>query len=76
MADKKIYVIPLTAENPFNVEIAKAQQEAAEAVGIELTVSENQLNTDQWVQAISTAISEGYDAIDIQGGIPPEAFPC
>ncbi len=74
MADKKVYVIPLTSENPFNVEIGKAQQEAAEAVGFELTVSDNQLNVDQWVQAVQTAISEGYDAIDIMGGVPPEAM--
>ena len=74
MADKKIYVIPLTQENPFNVEIARAQKEAADAVGFELTVSENQLNVDQWVQAISTAISGEYDVIDLQGGIPPAAL--
>lgn len=74
MADKKVYVIPLTTENPFNVEIAKAQQEAAEAVGFTLTVSDNQLNIDQWVQAITTAVSEGYDLVDIQGGVPPEAI--
>ncbi len=73
-ADKKLYVIPLTSENPFNVEIGKAQQEAAEAVGLEITVSDNQLNVDQWVQAVQTAISEGYDAIDIMGGVPPEAM--
>jgi len=74
MADKKVYVVPLTTENPFNVEIAKAQKEAAAAVGFTLTVSENQLNIDQWGQAIKTAISEGYNAIDLQGGIPPEAI--
>ncbi len=74
MADKKVYVIPLTSENPFNVEIAKAQKEAADAIGFELTVSENQLNLDQWVQAVKQAVSEGYDVIDIQGGIPPEAI--
>jgi ribose transport system substrate-binding protein len=74
MANKKVYVIPLTMENPFNVEMANAQREAAEAVGFEITVSDNQLNVDQWVQGISTAIAGGYDAIDIQGGIPPEAM--
>ena len=74
MADKKVYVIPLTAENPFNVEIAKAQKEAAAAVGFDITVSENQLNVDQWVQAVNSAIAGGYDAIDIQGGVPPEAL--
>lgn len=74
MAGKKVFVIPLTTENPFNVEIGKAQKEAAAAVGFDLRMSDNQLNVDQWVQGITTAISEGYDVIDIQGGIPPEAL--
>ncbi|MDN2568316.1 sugar ABC transporter substrate-binding protein [Aquibium sp. A9E412] len=74
MADKKVYVIPLTTENPFNVEIGNAQKQAAEAVGFDITVSDNQLNIDQWVQAIQTAIADGYDVIDIQGGVPPEAI--
>lgn len=73
MAGKKIYVVPLTSENPFNVEIGKAQKQAAEAVGFDLTVSDNQLNLDQWVQAVTTAVAEGYHAIDLQGGVPPEA---
>lgn len=74
MADKKVFVVPLTQENPFNVEIARAQQEAAAAVGFELRVWDNQFNVDQWVQGVTTAIAEGYDVIDIQGGIPPEAL--
>jgi len=74
MAGKKVFVIPLTSENPFNVEIGKAQQEAAAAAGFELKVSDNQLNVDQWAQAVTSAISEGYNVIDIQGGIPPEAL--
>jgi ribose transport system substrate-binding protein len=74
MAGKKVYVVPLTSENPFNVEIAKAQKEAAAAVGFDLTVSDNQLNVDQWVQGVTTAIADGYSVIDIQGGIPPEAL--
>jgi ribose transport system substrate-binding protein len=74
MAGKKVFVIPLTAENPFNVEIGKAQKEAAAAVGFEITISDNQLNVDQWVQGVTTAVSGGYNLIDIQGGIPPEAL--
>ena len=74
MAGKKVFVIPLTSENPFNVEIGKAQMEAAAAVGFELKVSDNQLNVDQWAQAVSSAIAEGYNVIDIMGGIPPEAL--
>lgn len=74
MAGKKVFVVPLTSENPFNVEIGKAQKEAAALVGFDLRMSDNQLNVDQWVQGITTAISEGYDVIDIQGGIPPEAL--
>ena len=74
MAGKKVFVVPLTQENPFNVEIGKGQLEAAQAVGFELKISENQLNVDQWVQAVTGAASEGYDVIDIMGGIPPEAL--
>lgn len=74
MADQSIFVIPLTSENPFNVEIANAQREAAEAVGFRLTVWDNQLNIDQWVQGVATAIAEGYSVIDLQGGVPPEAI--
>jgi ribose transport system substrate-binding protein len=74
MAGKKVFVVPLTQENPFNVEIGRAEIEAAQAVGFELKVSENQLNVDQWVQAVTSATAEGYDVIDIQGGIPPEAL--
>jgi ribose transport system substrate-binding protein len=74
MAGKKVFVLPLTSENPFNVEIGKAQKEAAGAVGFELKVSDNQLNVDQWSQAVASAIADGYNLIDIQGGIPPEAL--
>jgi ribose transport system substrate-binding protein len=74
MEGKKVYVIPLTSENPFNVEIANAQREAAAAVGFDITISDNQFNIDQWVQGVSTAIADGYEVIDIQGGIPPEAM--
>ncbi|MEO1226573.1 MAG: substrate-binding domain-containing protein [Pseudomonadota bacterium] len=74
MADRSIFVIPLTSQNPFNVEIARGQTEAAEAIGFELTVWDNQLNVDQWVQGIATAINGGYDVIDLQGGVPPAAL--
>lgn len=74
MADRSVYVIPLTSENPFNVEIARGQEEAAAEVGFELTVSDNQMNVDQWTQGVATAINEGYDIIDLQGGIPPAAL--
>ena len=57
MAGKKVFVLPLTSENPFNVEIGKAQKEAAAAVGFDLKVSDNQLNVDQWAQAVTSASS-------------------
>ena len=73
-ADKRAFVIPLTAQNPFNVQIAEGQKEAAALVGLDLTVWETQFNPDQWAQGVATAINEGYDIIDLQGGIPPAAL--
>jgi len=72
MADKKIFVIPLTNANPFNAEISRGMKEAADIVGFELREWENQMQPDQWIQGISTAVAEGYDLIDLQGGLPPE----
>lgn len=74
MKGKKMFVIPLTMQNPFNAEISKAMKAAADMIGFELKNSENQLRMDQWVQAMAIAISGGYDIIDMQGGTPPTAL--
>ncbi len=72
MADKKMFVIPLTNANPFNAAISEGMKQAADIVGFELRSWETQLDPTQWIQGINTAIAEGYDLIDFQGGLPPE----
>ncbi|RMH46344.1 MAG: sugar ABC transporter substrate-binding protein, partial [Alphaproteobacteria bacterium] len=72
MAGKKMFVIPLTMANPFNVTIAEGMREAAAAVGFPLRVWETQLDPAQWAQGMATAVAEGYDLIDLMGGLPAE----
>lgn len=74
MKDKKVFVIPLSSSNPFNVEISRSMQETADAVGFEMTNWANQLKLDQWVQGMQQAIANNYDLIDLQGGLPPAAL--
>ena len=72
MADKKMFVIPLTNANPFNAAISQGFVDAAEIVGFELRDWETQMDPAGWIQGINTAVAEGYDLIDLQGGLPPE----
>ena len=72
MADKSIFVIPLTNANPFNAAISTGMVQAAELVGFKLRDWETQMDPTQWTQGITTAMAEGFDLIDLQGGLPPE----
>ncbi|MCY4304872.1 MAG: sugar ABC transporter substrate-binding protein [Aestuariivita sp.] len=72
MADKKMFVIPLTNANPFNAAISQGFVDAAEMVGFELRDWETQMDPAGWIQGINTAVAEGFDLIDLQGGLPPE----
>ncbi len=72
MADKKMFVIPLTNANPFNAAISQGFVDAAGMVGFELRDWETQLDPAGWIQGISTAVAESFDLIDLQGGLPPE----
>ena len=72
MADKMMVVIPLTSANPFNEAISQGFRDAAEMVGFEIRTWETQLDPAGWIQGINTAVAEGYDLIDLQGGVPPE----
>jgi ribose transport system substrate-binding protein len=72
MKGKRMFVIPLTSSNPFNQMISQGFVDAAEMVGFDLRAWETQLDPAGWIQGISTAVAEGYDLIDLQGGIPPE----
>ncbi|MGI9494032.1 MAG: sugar ABC transporter substrate-binding protein [Geminicoccaceae bacterium] len=72
MADKKMFVIPLTNANPFNAAISEGFVDAAEIVGFELRDWETQLDPAGWIQGVNTAVAEGFDLIDMQGGLPPD----
>ena len=72
MADKKLFVIPLTNANPFNAAISQGFVDAAGLVGFELRDWETQMDPAGWIQGISTAVAEDFDLIDLQGGLPPE----
>ena len=74
MADKSMFVIPLSSANPFNVAIAKSMANAAKEVGFKLTIWENQAKLDQWVQGMTNAAAQKYNLIDLMGGIPPAAL--
>ena len=41
-------------------------------VGFPFKSWETQLSPDQWTQGINKAVQEGYNLIDLQGGLPPE----
>ncbi|MEM5472093.1 sugar ABC transporter substrate-binding protein [Hoeflea sp. AS60] len=72
MKDKKMFVIPLTNANPFNAAISQGFVDAAAMVGFELRDWETQMDPAGWIQGINTATAEGFDLIDMQGGLPPE----
>jgi len=72
MADKKMFVIPLTNANPFNAAISQGFVDAAEIVGFELRDWETQMDPAGWIQGVNTAVAEKFDLIDMQGGLPPE----
>jgi len=74
MAGKSMFVIPLSSANPFNVAIGNAMAAAAKMVGFKLSVWENQAKLDQWVQGMANGVAQGYNLIDLMGGIPPAAL--
>ncbi len=71
---KKLFSIPLSNSNPFINGISEQMESAAKQVGLEFMAWENQGQPTQWVQGMEYAITNGYDAIDLMGGIPPEAL--
>lgn len=72
MADKSMFIIPLTNANPFNAAISQGFVDAAAMVGFELRDWETQMDPAGWIQGINTAVAEGFSLIDTQGGLPPE----
>ncbi|MSO65893.1 MAG: sugar ABC transporter substrate-binding protein [Alphaproteobacteria bacterium] len=76
MAGKKMFVIPLASQNPFNVQVANAMKDAAKLIGFDLAIWENQMQLPQWVQGMQQAMAQNFNVIDLQGGIPPAALPA
>ena len=72
MAGKKIMVIPMTQANPFSANVAHAMASAAEDVGVDLRVFDNQFDVQQWIRGIELAVTEGYDLIDLSTAPVPE----
>ncbi|MEQ8497914.1 MAG: sugar ABC transporter substrate-binding protein, partial [Sneathiellaceae bacterium] len=68
---KKLLTIPVSSANPFTKNIATAMVEAGKEVGLEVVEWENQARPTQWVQGIDYAINNGFDAIDLLGGVNP-----
>lgn len=72
MAGKKVMSIPMTTAVPYGVELQKGMAAAAAEVGFTLTTWENPLSVDLWMQGVAQAIAQGYDVIDLAGGVNPE----
>jgi ribose transport system substrate-binding protein len=71
MADQRVFSVPVTMAIPFVVELTNAMSRAADEVGFEFTVWENQGGSDAWIQGVNQAVAQGYDLIDITGGLNP-----
>jgi ribose transport system substrate-binding protein len=71
MADKKVFSIPVTMTIPFTVALEDAMARAAADVGFEYTVWETQGGMDSYIQGVDQAITQGYDLIDLTGGLNP-----
>lgn len=72
MAGKKVMSIPMTTAVPYGVELQKGMAAAAAEVGFSFTTWENPLNVNMWQQGVAQAIAQGYDVIDLAGGVNPE----
>lgn len=74
MSGKKIFSIPVSSANPFTANIEQAMAAAAEKVGFEFTVWENQGQSSQWVQGMDAAINQKADLIDLLAGTDPRVL--
>ena len=73
MKDKKIFAIPLTDDNPFEVAILGGMQQRGQDRSASISDAwQTQLSPDQWTQGINKAVEEHYNLIDLVGGLPPE----
>ncbi|KJZ18522.1 sugar ABC transporter substrate-binding protein [Loktanella sp. S4079] len=71
MADKSVFSIPVSMTIPFAVALEDGMARAAAEVGFEYTVWETQGGMDSYIQGVDHAVTQGYDLIDLAGGINP-----
>ncbi|WP_106743545.1 sugar ABC transporter substrate-binding protein [Yoonia maritima] len=71
MADKSVFSIPVTMTIPFAVALEDGMARAAAEVGFEYTVWETQGGMDSYIQGVDQAVTQGYDLIDLAGGLNP-----
>ncbi|MBQ2263554.1 MAG: substrate-binding domain-containing protein [Loktanella sp.] len=71
MADKSVFSIPVTMTIPFAVALEDAMSRAAADVGFRYTVWETQGGMDSYIQGVDQAVSQGYDLVDLAGGLNP-----
>jgi ribose transport system substrate-binding protein len=74
MNGKKVLGIPVSSANPFTKNINTAMANVAKEVGFTFTEWENQGQPSQWVQAMSYAINNKYNLIDLLGGTDPKVL--
>ena len=68
MADKKIFAIPLTNDNPFERrDLSAAWSRRRRWSASPIRAWETQLSPDQWTQGINKAVEEGYNLIYFVG---------
>ncbi|WP_196073057.1 sugar ABC transporter substrate-binding protein [Nakamurella alba] len=68
---KSIYVIPITSQSPFEIQVEETEKEIAAKMGIELTFHTNQGTVAEWVQGMNSAIAAKPDLIFLQSAPDP-----
>lgn len=71
MAGKKVAIVPLASAVPFLQDIMGGMKDAADKVGFELPIWENQGQPTQWAAGITNAINIKADMIDLTAGVDP-----
>lgn len=69
MAGKRVFIIPYDPTNKFSYNISKCEELILSAIGAEPFIYQGENSADGWSKGIEIAIAEGYDIIDLAGGV-------
>jgi ribose transport system substrate-binding protein len=72
---KKVLILPVSSNVPFNVLTGKAMEQAVAPLGVKVQTYSNQGQPSQWQQGMRTAISNKVDAIAAIGLDPAAIAP-